>query len=552
MPYLDGKLVTGSSTPAYLFISFGSLLQYVPENPPTLRRKPRKINVFAEIIIPVLWKINNFLQEIFFFQKAAGSIAFIPRMCYNGSAFPPKNGLGKHCDERLAQKENSMKSKIAPGTSERLPWQILLFSLPLMASNVLQVLFNMADIAVIGRFAGSLSMAAVGSTATAVTLFTGILIGVGGGINALVARYYGARDRQELQRTVHSSAIICLICGILLLIFGFFGSRPLLRLLNTKPELLDKATLYMQIYFCGMPALALYNFGNAVYSAIGNTKKPLYYLLFSGIVNVVLNLVFVIVCDLDVAGVALASIISQYLSAIFLTAALLRSREIYGLSPKLLRLHRKNCREILTLGIPAGLQNAIFYIANMFIQAGVNSFDTVMVAGNSAAANADGLVYDVMAAFYTACSSFIGLNYGAGRRREIRRSYLICLGYSFGVGAILGFSLVAFGPTFLTLFTTDAAVIEAGMKRLTIMGFSYCVSAFMDNAIAACRGLGKSLVPMIIVISGSCIFRIIWVLTVFAWFKTIPSLYLVYIFSWSITAAFENWYFFRCYRKLPA
>ena len=466
--------------------------------------------------------------------------------------FPQKNGSGKHCDERLAQKENSMKSKIAPGTSERLPWQILLFSLPLMASNVLQVLFNMADIAVIGRFAGSLSMAAVGSTATAVTLFTGILIGVGGGINALVARYYGARDRQELQRTVHSSAIICLICGILLLIFGFFGSRPLLRLLNTKPELLDKATLYMQIYFCGMPALALYNFGNAVYSAIGNTKKPLYYLLFSGIVNVVLNLVFVIVCDLDVAGVALASIISQYLSAIFLTAALFRSREAYGLSPKLLRLHRKNCREILTLGIPAGLQNAIFYIANMFIQAGVNSFDTVMVAGNSAAANADGLVYDVMAAFYTACSSFIGLNYGAGRRREIRRSYLICLGYSFGVGAILGFSLVAFGPAFLTLFTTDAAVIEAGMKRLTIMGFSYCVSAFMDNAIASCRGLGKSLVPMIIVISGSCIFRIIWVLTVFAWFKTIPSLYLVYIFSWSITAAFENWYFFRCYRKLPA
>ena len=554
MPYLDGKLVTGSSTPAYLFISFGSLLQYVPENPPTLRRKPRKINVFAEIIIPVLWKINNFLQKIFFFQKAAGSIAFIPRMCYNGSGFSPpkKNGLGKHCDERLAQKENSMKSKIAPGTSERLPWQILLFSLPLMASNVLQVLFNMADIAVIGRFAGSLSMAAVGSTATAVTLFTGILIGVGGGINALVARYYGARDRQELQRTVHSSAIICLICGILLLIFGFFGSRPLLRLLNTKPELLDKATLYMQIYFCGMPALALYNFGNAVYSAIGNTKKPLYYLLFSGIVNVVLNLVFVIVCDLDVAGVALASIISQYLSAIFLTAALFRSREAYGLSPKLLRLHRKNCREILTLGIPAGLQNAIFYIANMFIQAGVNSFDTVMVAGNSAAANADGLVYDVMAAFYTACSSFIGLNYGAGRRREIRRSYLICLGYSFGAGAILGFSLVAFGPAFLTLFTTDAAVIEAGMKRLTIMGFSYCVSAFMDNAIAACRGLGKSLVPMIIVISGSCIFRIIWVLTVFAWFKTIPSLYLVYVFSWSITAAFENWYFFRCYRKLPA
>ena len=438
----------------------------------------------------------------------------------------------------LHRKVNSMKSKIAPGTSERLPRQILLFSLPLMASNVLQVLFNMADIAVIGWTQHTVGVQNIRASAI-IQLLLGNIGVAGGGINALVARYYGARDQQELQRTVHSSAILCLICGILLLIFGFFGSRPLLRLLNTKPELLDKATLYMQIYFCGMPALALYNFG-----------KPLYYLLFSGIVNVVLNLVFVIVCDLDVAGVALASIISQYLSAIFLTAALFRSRETYGLSPKLLRLHRKNCREILTLGIPSGLQNAIFYVANMFIQAGVNSFDTVMVAGNSAAANADGLVYDVMAAFYTACSSFIGLNYGAGRRREIRRSYLICLGYSFGAGAILGFSLVAFGPTFLTLFTTDAAVIEAGMKRLTIMGFSYCVSAFMDNAIAACRGLGKSLVPMVIVISGSCIFRILWVMTVFAWFKTIASLYLVYIFSWTITAAFENWYFFRCYRKL--
>ena len=444
-----------------------------------------------------------------------------------------------------------MKSKIAPGTSERLPWQILLFSLPLMASNVLQVLFNMADIAVIGRFAGSLSMAAVGSTATAVTLFTGILIGVGGGINALVARYYGARDRQELQRTVHSSAIICLICGILLLIFGFFGSRPLLRLLNTKPELLDKATLYMQIYFCGMPALALYNFGNAVYSAIGNTKKPLYYLLFSGIVNVVLNLVFVIVCDLDVAGVALASIISQYLSAIFLTAALFRSREAYGLSPKLLRLHRKNCREILTLGIPAGLQNAIFYIANMFIQAGVNSFDTVMVAGNSAAANADGLVYDVMAAFYTACSSFIGLNYGAGRRREIRRSYLICLGYSFGAGAILGFSLVAFGPTFLTLFTTDAAVIEAGMMRLKVFATTYFLCGVMDTLCGVLRGMGAAMLPTIVSLIGSCAFRIFWIYCILPFDRTLTMLYISYPVSWILTSLIHLICCFHMLRKFP-
>ena len=430
--------------------------------------------------------------------------------------------------------------------------QIFVFSLPLMASNVLQVLFNMADIAVVGQFAGSLSLAAVGSTSTAVTLFTGILIGMGGGINALIARYYGARNNTELRRTVHSSALICLICGILMMCFGLVGSRPLLELLNTKEELLDKATLYMQIYFCGMPALAVYNFGNAVYSAIGNTKKPLTYLMLSGVLNVVLNLFFVIVCKLDVAGVAIASITSQYQSAILIVAALLRSKEVYSLRLKELRLHRSNCREILSLGIPSGLQNGIFYVANLFIQAGVNTFDTVMVAGNSAAANADGLVYDVMAAFYTACSSFIGLNYGAGDLKRAKKSYLICLAYSFGVGAVLGISLVVFGPAFLSLFTSDAAVIEAGMKRLTIMGLSYCVSAFMDNAIAGCRGLGKSVVPMIIVISGSCVFRIVWVYTVFAYFGTIPSLYLLYIFSWTLTAIFENWYFIRCYRRIAA
>lgn len=431
-----------------------------------------------------------------------------------------------------------------------LPRQILLFSLPLMLSNILQVLFNMADIAVVGRFAGPLSLAAVGSTSTAVTLFTGLLIGIGGGVNALIARHFGAGNTPRLRRTVHSAAIICLISGLVILLFGLFGSKPLLVLLGTKPELLDMAALYMRIYFCGMPALALYNYGNAVYSAIGNTKKPLYYLLFSGVLNVALNLLFVIVCRLDVAGVALASIISQYTSAVLVLLSLLRCREAYGLEVKLLRLHPGSSRDILALGVPSGLQNAIFYVANLFIQAGVNSFDTVMVAGNSAAANADALVYDVMAAFYTACSSFIAMNYGAGEHERVKKSYLICLFYAFGTGAALGLSLVFFGPSFLSLFTDDAAVISAGMKRLTIMGLSYAFSAFMDNAIAGSRGLGKSLVPMIIVISGSCVFRILWVCTVFAHFGTITSLYLVYIFSWTITAIFETWYFIRCYRAL--
>ena len=445
-----------------------------------------------------------------------------------------------------------MSSSAKSLTEGPLAKQIFLVSLPLALSNLLQVLFNMSDVAVVGRFAGSTALGSVGSTSIFVTLFTGFLIGLSNGINVLVARFYGARHADDVEKTVHSALLVSIAAGVLLLLIGLLGSPALLHLLNTKEDLYPGAVLYLRVYFLGMPALALYNYGNAIFSAIGETKKPLYYLCIAGVLNILLNLFFVIVCHLDVAGVALASAISQCVSAFLVLRALTRVQDCYALDFHKVALDPATTQRILALGLPAGFQNAVFAIANLFIQAGVNSFDSLMVKGNSAAANADGLVYDVMAAFYTACSSFIGMNYGAGRRREIRRSYLICLGYSFGAGAILGFSLVAFGPTFLTLFTTDAAVIEAGMKRLTIMGFSYCVSAFMDNAIAACRGLGKSLVPMIIVISGSCIFRIIWVLTVFAWFKTIPSLYLVYIFSWSITAAFENWYFFRCYRKLPA
>lgn len=447
---------------------------------------------------------------------------------------------------------NRISSLTAKSTGAgNLAASIFLFSLPLMLSNVLQVLFNMADLAVIGHFSGSLSLAAVGSTTTAVTLFTGVLIGLGGGVNALIARYYGARDFEELRRTTHSSALICLILGGIMMLFGLLCSRPLLRLLQTKAEVLDQAALYMQIYFCGMPALALYNFGNAVYSAIGDTKKPLLFLSISGVLNVVLNLFFVIVCHLDVAGVALASILSQYLSAVLILLTLFRSREVYGLRFRELRICPKNRREILSLGIPSGLQNGIFYVANLFVQFGVNSFDTVMVAGNSAAANVDGLVYDVMAAFYTAASSFIGLNYGAGNRKRIRQSYLICMGYAFGIAVIMGLSLFALGPQFLSIFTPDPAVIAAGMKRLTIMGPMYCVSAFMDGAIAGCRGLGKSMVPMVAVFTGSCVFRVVWIYTVFAYFHTIASLYLLYLFSWAITAVFENWYFIRCFRKIP-
>ncbi|MDE7267102.1 MAG: MATE family efflux transporter [Lachnospiraceae bacterium] len=427
--------------------------------------------------------------------------------------------------------------------------QIFVFSLPLMISNLLQVLFNMADIAVVGRFAGSIALGAVGSTTTLVTLFTGFLIGMAGGVNVLVARYLGAKKPKDVEEASHTAVIICLLTGIVIMAVGLLFAHGILQLLHTKDELIAGATLYLRIYFLGMPALAIYNYGNAVFSAVGNTKKPLYYLTAAGIINIVLNLFFVIVCKLDVAGVALASIISQYILAVLILISLFRSKEAYGLRLSKLRLNGKKASAILTVGFPSAVQYGIFQVANLFIQFGVNTFDATMVAGNSAAANADGLVYDVMAAFYTACSSFIGQNYGARNKDRVRKTYFITLVYSFGAGAVIGITLELFGRQFLGLFTPEAAVIDAGMKRLVIMGFSYAFSAFMDNAIAASRGLGRSVVPTIIVIMGSCVFRIIWVYTIFAHFGTIPSLYLLYIFSWSITAIVEMVYFRSIYRR---
>lgn len=427
--------------------------------------------------------------------------------------------------------------------------QIICFSLPLMVSQLLQVLFNLSDIAVVGRFAGSGALGSVGSTSILVALFTGILIGVGCGVNVPVARFFAAKREKDLSETVHTAAILSVLIGVVVMGIGVGFARPILLLLKTKPDLIDGAVLYLRIYFLGMPALALYNFGSAVFSAIGDTRRPLYYLTIAGVGNIALNLVFVIVFRMAVAGVALATILTQYLSAILILLALARCRESYGLRRKALRVSRDKAALILRLGIPTAMQNAIFQIANLFIQTGVNSFDSLMVKGNSAAANADALVYDVMSAFYTACSSFIGQNLGVGNKKRIRKSYFICLLYAFLSGAVLGLSLVFFGEGFLSLFTKEPDVIAAGMTRLKIMGCSYAVSAFMDCAIAASRGLQHTLAPTIMVIGGSCVFRVIWVYTVFAYFGTILSLYSLYLVSWSITALAENLYFAYVYRK---
>ena len=437
-------------------------------------------------------------------------------------------------------------------TEGALAPQIVLFTLPLIFSNLLQVMFNMVDVAVVGRFAGSLALGSVGSTATLVSLFTSLLIGMADGINVLTATAFGARDRRAQEETVHSAALISLLMGCIIMVLGWLLARPILMLMNTKSELIDGAVLYMQIYFLGMPAAALFNFGNGVFSAVGNTRRPLMYLSIAGGVNVVLNLVFVIVFHMDVAGVAAASAISQYVSAGLVLRALLKSDADYGLHLARLRIVRGRSKAILGLGIPAGIQYAIFSIANLFIQVGINSFDAVTVAGAAAAANADSLVFNVMAAFCTAAASFVGQNYGAGRKERVRNSHILSMVLGSATGAALGIALLVLGRLFLSLFTADAAVMEAGMLRLQVMCLSYGIAPFMDCSIAASRGLGKSFGPMVIVMLGSCAFRILWVYTIFAWVGTCTSLFMLYPFSWAITAAAELWYFRRVYRAASA
>lgn len=427
---------------------------------------------------------------------------------------------------------------------------IFLFSLPLIFSQLLQVMFNMADVAVVGKFSSATALGSVGSTSILVTLFTGFLIGLGCGVNVCVAQHLGACQKQRVRESVHTALVLCTLSGFFIALVCFFGARVFLEMLNTKEDLLPGAVLYLQIYAWGMPALGIFNFGNAVLSANGDTERPLVYLTVAGILNVILNLVFVIGCHMAADGVALASVLSQYVSAGLVLWHLIRLKGDCGVEPQAIRIYGGEIRQLLVLGIPAGLQNVIFAFANLFIQAGVNSFDSIMVAGNAAAANTDTIVYNVMAAFHTACSSFMGQNWGAGDHKRVLRSYYISLGYSFCSGAILGLGLLAVGEAFLSLFTNSPEVIAAGMLRMRIMCWSYCLSAFMDCTIAASRGIGKSLMPTIVVILGSCVFRVIWVYTVFAYFQTIPSLYLLYAFSWTITAAAEIWYFFHSYRKL--
>lgn len=427
---------------------------------------------------------------------------------------------------------------------------IFLFSVPLMFAQILEVLFNLSDVAVVGKFVDYTALGAVGSTTTLVTLYTGFLIGMGSGVTVIIARNLGIGNETKIRKSIFSALISCCIVGACIAFISYISSGTLLNILNTKETLMSQAVLYLKIYSLGFPAMAVYQYGNGVLSACGDTKRSLLYLTGAGILNVILNLFFVIVCGKAADGVAIASTIAQYVSAVLVVCHLLHREDLCELRLDTAYFEKKSCIDILQIGLPAGVQNAVFAVANLFVQRGVNSFDAIVVSGNSAANNADTIVYNIPAAFHTGCSSFVSNNYGAGNKDRIKKSYFVALFYSFSSGVICGALLFLFGNQFLGLFTNDAGVINAGMEKLKVMAFSYCLSSFMDCTIAASRGIGKSIIPMIIVILGSCVFRVVWVYTVFAHFHTTSSLYYLYPFSWSITAFFEIVYFFISFKKM--
>ena len=426
---------------------------------------------------------------------------------------------------------------------------IFIFSLPLMLSNILQVLFNMTDIAVVGKFGSAIALGAVGSTVMLVSFYTSFVMGIGNGVNVFVARYLGQNNYQKVKKIIHTGFYVSIISGIILSGLSISLSFPMLKLLGTKDELINDASIYCFIYFTGLPAMAIYNYGNGVLSASGETKKPLFVLIISGLINLGLNLILVICFNLGVVGVAISSAISQYISAIAIIIILFLSKGHNKLYLRGIKSDLRSVKEILYIGIPSGLQYSLFAIANMFIQSGINSFDHITVEGVSAAANADSIIYESMYAIYAACASFISINYGAAKMNRVKKTYFICMLYSFLLGLILGGSLFIFGRQFLSLFTNDGKVIEAGLDRIKIMGLIYCISAFMDNTTAASRGLGKSFIPTIIVILGSCIFRIIWLYAIFYPIHTIESLFLVYPVSWVITSIVEIIYFIHIYKN---
>ena len=422
-------------------------------------------------------------------------------------------------------------------TSGPMLQKIILFSIPLAASSILQLLFNAADVVVVGRFAGSTALAAVGSNGSLINLLVNLFVGLSLGANVVAARCFGAKDEHGIQDTVHTAVTLGLTSGVLLAVVGFFAARSLLELMSCPEDVIGLSALYLKIYFIGMPMNMLYNFSSALLRAVGDTKRPLYCLAAAGIINVVLNLVFVIGFSMSVAGVALATIISETVSACLVTAMLVREKGALHLDLHKLGFHAGALKQILLIGLPAGLQSTVFSLSNVVIQSAINSFGSTVVAGSSASANLEGFVYTAMNAFSQAAVTFTSQNMGARKYQNLNRVVLNCLLCAIVTGVVLGGGAVLAGTRLLHFYSSDAAVIAAGYERLRVICGTYLLCGIMDTLASSLRGLGYSVLPMVVSLVGSCLLRLVWIATIFQLNRTPFMLYISYPISWVLTAA---------------
>lgn len=427
--------------------------------------------------------------------------------------------------------------------------KLLVFALPLMLSGILQLLFNAADIVVVGKFSGSHALAAVGSTGALINLFVNVFIGFSIGTNVLVAQYFGARDEKNVHETVHTSILLGIVGGFILIVAGMVFAKPMLEWMDTPEDVLSHAVLYMRIYFIGMPAMLVYNFGAAILRAIGDTRRPLYYLLCAGVINVILNLFFVIVLDMGVAGVATATVISQIVSAILIVRCLMHSDGIYRLDLHELKIYKRKMVHIAKIGLPAGVQGAVFSLSNVLIQSSVNSFGSIAMAGNTAAGNIEGFVYTSMNAVYQTALSFTSQNVGGERQDRIPKIVFQCLAIVTVVGAVLGNLAYQCGPFLLNIYSSDPEVIQYGMSRMQIICQWYFLCGIMDVAVGILRGMGYSVMPMLVSLAGACGLRVLWIFTVFVWKHSLFVLYLSYPITWTITLAVHFICFFVIWKR---
>ena len=429
--------------------------------------------------------------------------------------------------------------------------QIVTFSIPLMFSGLLQMLFHAADLMVVGRFASHRALAAVGSTASLTHLLINVFFGLSVGTNVLVARYIGAKDRNAVSRTVHTAIYLSLAGGAVLALLGIMLAKPILHRMNTPDDILDMASLYMWIYFAGMPLVMLYNFGSSILRASGDTRRPFYFLVFAGIINVLLNLFFVIVCGWDVGGVATATVISQAVSASLVLRVLLVTPGAIRVRLDKLKIHWQSLREIMWVGIPAGFQASCFSIANLLIQSALNTFGSQAIAGCTAATTWEAFCFLSANAFGQASTSFVSQNLGGKQYNRIRQTVKYSCGSSVVILGIISCTMLIFAEPCLSLFNSDPEVIRWGVLRFSIILPFIFICGFLETYLGALRGLGYVAGPTVVMIMGVCVFRIIWLWLVFSQYPTVATLIWTYPISWLLIAAANMLYFYWATKKFP-